>query len=153
VQAFADREGAPPPENYRDWCVQQYGQTLTDEFYDKFTAKYWRMRMEDLATDWLGGRLLPSQLDRVIAGAFRAESEGQAVFNRFRYPERGGFFSFFAEFYENLPLALNERAIEIDTVKQQVTFSSGRCEPYQALASSIPLPELVRITKDLPPAL
>lgn len=153
VQAFAGREGAPPPNNYRQWCLQQYGATLTEQFYERFTAKYWRVRMEDLATDWLGGRLLPSQLERVIEGAFRAEDEGQAVFSRFRYPARGGFFSFFASLYDGLPLTLNERAVEIDTIHQQVMFSSGRRESYTALASSIPLPELVRITKDMPPAL
>jgi protoporphyrinogen oxidase len=149
VQAFA-APSADAPANYRQWCLRQYGPTLTHEFYERFTSKYWRVAMEDLATDWLGGRLLPSQLERVIEGAFRAPSDGQAVFTTFRYPQRGGFFGFFADMYRGLPLQLNQRAVEIDALGRTITFASGIRKSYEAMASSIPLPELVRITKDIP---
>jgi protoporphyrinogen oxidase len=138
------------PAHYRDWCLAQYGTTLTDTFYEAFTAKYWRVPTADLATDWLGGRLLPSVLPRIVRGAFEAVPEQQAAFARFRYPARGGFFGFFAPLYDGLNITCNERAVELDVRRRRVHFASGRCEGYDALASSLPLPELVRITPDAP---
>jgi protoporphyrinogen oxidase len=149
VVAHAQRAQAEPA-HYRAWCLAQYGEYLTQRFYDVFTAKYWRVAAEQLATDWLAGRLLPSMLPRIVQGAFGPADESQAVFARFRYPARGGFFSFFAPLYGGLALHLNERAVEIDARRQRVAFASGRVEHYEALASSIPLPTLVGILKDVP---
>jgi protoporphyrinogen oxidase len=77
-------------------------------------------------------------------------NEQQAVFARFRYPARGGFFRFFERLYDDVNVSCGERAVELDTQRRQVRFSSGRVEPYAAVASSIPLPELVRITPSAP---
>lgn len=149
VRAHAERPEAGPAD-YLAWCRAQYGEYLTEEFYKPFTAKYWRVAMGDLGTDWLGGRLMPSQLDRVVAGAFGVPAPGQAVFARFRYPRAGGFFGFFAPLYDGLPIAYGERAVELDTTRRTVTFASGHKEHYDALASSIPLPDLIAITADAP---
>jgi protoporphyrinogen oxidase len=136
--------------HYRDWCLRNYGRFLTETFYDDFTAKYWRVAADELATDWLGGRLLPAMLPRVIQGAFAPPPESQAVFARFRYPARGGFFRFFAALYEGPEQHYGERAVEIDARRRTVRFASGRTEDYRVLASSIPLPDLVRLIKDAP---
>lgn len=140
----------PESANYREWCLQQYGEYLTQTFYDEFTAKYWRVPAESLATDWLGGRLLPSMLPRIVHGAFTHAPEEQAAFARFRYPARGGFFGFFAPLYRDLKIALGERAVEIDAAQKIIRFASGRVESYDVLASSIPLPDLIRMIRDVP---
>jgi protoporphyrinogen oxidase len=138
------------PTDYHRWCLAQYGKYLTDNFYKLYTEKYWRVSMADLATDWLGGRILPSQLPRILAGAIAAQEEKQAVFARFRYPARGGFFRFFDRLYDDLDVTYNSRAVEVDVRTKNVTFSTGMREPYEFLASSIPLPNLVAIIKDVP---
>jgi protoporphyrinogen oxidase len=141
------------PEDYRAWCLRQYGACLTERFYDVFTAKYWRLPAQELATDWLSGRLLPAQLPRIIRGAFGLPAQEQTVFAQFRYPRHGGFHGFFASLADDLNLVCNERAVELDTTRRRVRFESGRCEHYDWLASSIPLPVLARITRQLPPEL
>jgi protoporphyrinogen oxidase len=159
IRALADLVDAhakpqvPEPKDYLAWCLAQYGEFLTDRFYRKYTAKYWRVAMDELATDWLGGRLLPSQLPRIVQGAFRAQREQQSTFNVFRYPARGGFFGFFEPLYAEIDVRHGERAVEVDAAAKTVTFATGRREPYEYLASSIPLPELIAITKDVPSAL
>jgi protoporphyrinogen oxidase len=76
------------PKNYEEWCRFQYGDFLTENFYRLYTAKYWHVPMAELATDWLGGRLLPSQVETIVAGARGHQEETQAVFRTFRYPRR-----------------------------------------------------------------
>lgn len=139
-----------PATDYRSWCLHQYGKTLTETFYDEFTAKYWRVSGENLATDWLGGRLIPPMLPRIIKGAFMPVPEEQAVFSRFHYPARGGFFQFFAGLYDHTNLICGERAVAIDAARKNARFASGRVESYDALASSIPLPDLVRMIDNAP---
>lgn len=138
------------PANYHEWCLTQYGRFLTEKYYRPYTNKYWRVPMEEMATDWLGGRLLPAQVDRIRAGARAPQKESQAVFARFHYPARGGFFSFFKPLYAGLNIQYGKRAVEIHPERKQVVFQDGATESYQALASSIPLPELVRIVKGVP---
>jgi protoporphyrinogen oxidase len=146
----AQTRSAVEPADYRAWCLAQYGTYLTETFYDEFTAKYWRVPTAELATDWLGGRLLPSQLPRIVRGAFGQPDESQAVFAQFRYPARGGFFGFFEPLYRDLPVHYRERAVEIDPRRRRVAFASGRVEGYETLVSTVPLPKLVGLVKDAP---
>jgi len=136
--------------NYAEWCVNQYGTYLSKYFYREFTEKYWRVHMEELATDWLEGRLLPSEIPNIIRGAFSPQDEKQASFSKFHYPVHGGFFGFFKSLADDIDIQYNERAVEIDVNTNVITFESGRKEHYDVLASSIPLPELVTIIKEPP---
>ncbi len=136
--------------NYLQWCQKQYGNFLTHNFYEVFTQKYWRVEMEQLATDWLGGRLIPSLVPNIIRGAFSSQQEKQTSFNKFYYPKQGGFFAFFESLYSELDIQFNEKAVELDVNKKQITFSSGRKESYDILANSIPLPELINMINPIP---
>ena len=146
----AQAQGAVTPADYGQWCLAQYGRYLTEQFYREYTDKYWRVPMEALATDWLGGRLIPAQRARIVAGAFAALPEEQSAFHRFRYPRAGGFFRFFEPLYRGLDLTLGERAIAVDPRRGMVSFASGRTESYEALASSIPVTELVSMLRAVP---
>lgn len=138
------------PSHYLDWCLQQYGAYLTEHFYADYTRKYWRVPMEELGTDWLKGRLLPSELDRIIAGAVTRQEERQSVFSSFHYPARGGFFAFFKPMYNGVNVTCGEPAVQVDTRRKQVTFASGRKEGYERLVSTMPLTHLVGMLNDVP---
>ncbi len=152
VTAQIERAGFEP-QSYLDWCLNQYGEFLTEKFYALYTAKYWRTPMKELATDWLSGRLLPAQVKRVIAGAVAAQADDQAVFAAFHYPTRGGYFNFFKKLYGDVHVTLNSSAVEIDAEQRIVDFADGSRREYSELVSSIPLPSLVRMIKDAPSSL
>lgn len=140
------------PANYLEWCRFQYGDYLTRNFYAEYTRKYWRVPMEDLATDWLAGRLLPSDVERVKRGAVAAEEEQQPAFARFHYPARGGFFAFLEPLYRGIDVTYNARAVRVDPSRREIHFSDGSRETYEVLASSISLPELVGMIRGAPAA-
>ena len=139
------------PENYEEWCRFQYGDFLLENFYRLYTAKYWHVPMAELATDWLGGRLLPSQVENIVAGARGRQEEKQAVFNRFLYPKRGGFYAMLAHLAEGVDLRLNKRAVRVDTAQRRVVFADGTEEEFGTLVSTLPLPHLVAMAADVPP--
>lgn len=141
---------AQEPSNYLEWCLSQYGEFLTNRFYKEYTAKYWRVPMEELATDWLSGRLLPSQVQRIIAGALASQEEKQSTFSKFHYPARRGFYNFVRPLSEGVNIVYDSRLAMIEPHKRVAHFQEGRREHYEALASSIPLPELVQMVTDAP---
>lgn len=143
-----------PPRNYNEWCRAQYGNYLTDNFYKEYTEKYWRTRMEEMDVDWLSGRLLPSQIERIIHGAIAPLDEKQSVFSTFHYPSGGGFFSFFMKMYEGVDIRLDAKAVEVNPVARTVSFADGNTVSYEQLVSTIPLNTLVNCIKgiDIPDA-
>ena len=145
-EKFRGRE----PRNYEEWCRFQYGDYILENFYRLYTAKYWHVPMAELATDWLGGRLLPSQVANIVAGARGPEEESQAVFRTFRYPRRGGFQAMLAHLSDGVDLRLGKRAVRVDARKRVVAFADGAEEGFEALASTIPLPELVGMISEAP---
>ena len=139
------------PKNYEEWCRFQYGDYLLENFYRLYTAKYWHVPMAELATDWLGGRLLPSQVETILAGARGRQAEPQAVFRTFRYPRSGGFFGLVKHLYAGVDLRLNKRAVRVDAARRRVEFADGAVEDYDTLVATIPLPELAGMVPDAPP--
>lgn len=138
------------PRNYEEWCRFQYGDFLLENFYRLYTAKYWHVPMAELATDWLGGRLLPSQVETILAGARARQEESQAVFRTFRYPRRGGFFGLAAHLYKGIDLHVNKRAMRVDAARRRVEFSDGTAEDYGILVATVPLPALIRMMPEAP---
>jgi len=149
-QAAQEKYRGREPQNYEEWCRFQYGDFLVENFYRLYTAKYWHVPMAELATDWLGGRLLPSQVANIVAGAKGPVEEKQAVFRTFRYPRRGGFFAMLAPLADGVDLHLNQRAARVDAVRRRVGFASGLETDYDVLVSTIPLPDLVGMIPDAP---
>lgn len=138
------------PADYEEWCRRQYGDYLTDNYYSAFTRKYWRRSPSELSTDWLGGRLIPSDLPNVIRGALGEPVDAQASFASFHYPTAGGFFGFFDTMYSSVDVERGHKAVEIDVGRRQIHFSNGAVCGYDDLASSIPLPDLIRMIPDAP---
>lgn len=138
------------PENYDVWCRGQYGDYIADNFYSEYTRKYWRVPMSAMDTDWLAGRLLPSQFQRILHGAIAPLDEKQSVFSSFHYPASGGFFSFFRSMYDDVDVRLNSRLMRLDPIERVLAFADGRRVAYDKLISTIPLNDLIRSMTDVP---
>jgi protoporphyrinogen oxidase len=148
--AAQDHYRGREPQNYEEWCRFQYGDFLVENFYRLYTEKYWHVPMAELATDWLGGRLLPSQVANIVAGAAGHQEEKQAVFRTFRYPKRGGFFAMLERLADGVDVRLNKRAVRVDAEKRIVAFADGTEEAYETLVSTMPLPQLAAMIPSAP---
>jgi protoporphyrinogen oxidase len=138
------------PVDYHEWLLRQYGETLTVEFYEVFTRKYWRHDTHALGVDWLGGRLIPSAIPTIIGGAFASPDPSEVGFNRFHYPRSGGFYAFFGPMFDKISAHTLHEATEIRSVERSISFANGKTAEYEVLVSSIPLPRLISITTDAP---
>ena len=137
-------------KNYRDWCIAHYGIELSQDYYRVFTKKYWRTSMENLSVDWLKGRLIKSDFRDVLNGAFEIKSKDKSVFSYFKYPKKGGFENFFDKEYDYNRIKLNHKVTSIDLNNRIIEFNNEHTESFDTIINSMPLPELVKITKNVP---
>jgi len=138
------------PENYEEWLRYQYGDYFAEKFPMKYTNKYWTYPAKEMSVSWIGNRMHKTTIDEVLFGAMSDNTENAYYTDEMRYPKKGGYKSFFKFMPEYCNIKYNHEAIEIDTNKKTVLFKNGYKTNYEVLISSLPLPELIKIIKDVP---
>jgi protoporphyrinogen oxidase len=147
----AERQGPERPiHNYADWLRASFGATFAETFPMQYARKYHLTTADNMTTDWLGPRVYRPNLEEVLRGALSANSGHTHYVDHFRYPKRGGFDAFLPDFAALGDLRLDHKVIGIDPRARRLTFENGASASYDALASSIPLPELVPMIAGVP---
>jgi protoporphyrinogen oxidase len=149
---FVENRQSPdrPVENYADWLLSSFGRTFAELFPMQYTRKYHLTTADNMSTDWLGPRIYRPSLEEVLRGALSPSSPHNHYITHFRYPTEGGFVSYLKKFIPLGNLKLNHELISLDPRTRQLTFSNGIVARYDAIVSSIPLPDLIRIIRDTP---
>lgn len=137
--------------NYDDWLRASYGDVFTDKFYNIYTKKYWTVDAKEMSTSWTGVRFAKADAKKILLGSYESNDRNDYYAKEMRYPCGGnGYQQFLEPLRQVANVNLEMEAMELDIDKQQVTFSNGTCKKYDKLVSSIPLPELIKITKNVP---
>jgi protoporphyrinogen oxidase len=136
--------------NYADWLYASFGRTFAETFPMQYTRKYHLTTAENMSTDWLGPRIYRPSLEEVLRGALSASAPQIHYITHFRYPSDGGFMSYLRKFVPLGNLKLNHEVVSIDPRKRKLKFSNGIETQYDALVSSVPLPDMIRMIADAP---
>lgn len=150
LSGFVKRNTDMDIKNYKNWLWASYGKEISELFYEVYTKKYWTMDAAELSTTWIGNRLGTPDIEKMLYGAFAAETGMDYYAKEMRYPAMGGFQSFILGMANHAEIAYGKKAVKINIREKKVTFHDGTVCFYEKLASSIPLPELVGITPDVP---
>ncbi len=147
---FINRPHIKNINNYEEWLVAQFGEYFATNFPIKYTLKYWTTEANNLTTDWVGNRFSLPPLDDLLKGSFEEQKENFYYAKEMRYPEKGGYKSFLNYMAKDINIQLNKKATLIDIKRNKIDFSDGSSTYYEKLISSIPLPELINIIKEVP---
>jgi protoporphyrinogen oxidase len=152
ISDFVDERQRPerPINNYADWLLASFGRTFAELFPMQYTRKYHLTTADNMSTDWLGPRIYRPNLEEVLRGALSPSSPNVHYITHFRYPTSGGFVSYLEKFLPLGNLKLNHELVSVDPLNRQLRFSNGSCTSYDALISSVPLPDLISMTKGAP---
>lgn len=147
-------QNSPPISagNFAEWCNAMFGPAITRAFHRPYTRKYWTLEPEELATDWIGTRVFAPNLDEVVDGAMGVRSGGQHHANRFRYPAHGGFEAFTRGLRERLAprIRTGSRIVSLVPEQGELGFEDGLRDRYDAVISTLPLPELIGCIAGVP---
>jgi protoporphyrinogen oxidase len=150
VRCIADlakaRYGAPSEaRTYADWCRAAFGSSFAETFPFAYTRKYWTVAASELGTDWIGKRVYIPAIEDVVRGALAPDNEGRFHYlSTARYPDHGGFQSFMRAIARPEHVECGKRVLEVDPWNRLLRFADGTEAGYEALISTMPLPELVR---------
>lgn len=152
ITDFVEERQAPehPVKNYADWLLASFGRTFADLFPMQYTRKYHLTTAENMSTDWLGPRIYRPSLEEVLRGALSPSAPHVHYITHFRYPSNGGFVSYLKRFVPLGNLKLDHELVSIHPRTRHLTFSNGHIAHYDALISSVPLPELIRMIDGTP---
>jgi protoporphyrinogen oxidase len=152
IKDFVSEHQAPdrPVGNYAEWLQSSFGRTFAELFPMQYTRKYHLTSADNMSTDWLGPRIYRPSLEEVLRGALSPSSPHVHYITHFRYPTEGGFVSYLNKFVPMGTLKLQHEMISLDPRTRQISFSNGAVAHYDALVSSVPLPDLVRMIRGAP---
>ena|SRR5271166_5854582 len=152
IEDFVDERQRPdrPVKNYEDWLLASFGRTFAEFFPMQYTRKYHLTTADNMTTDWLGPRVYRPSLEEVLRGALSPSSPHVHYITHFRYPSKGGFVSYLRKFVPLGNLKLNHELVSIDPRARRLEFSNGLATHYDALISSVPLPDLVPMIRGAP---
>ncbi len=139
-----------PVNNYADWLLSSFGRTFAELFPMQYTRKYHLTTANNMSTDWLGPRIYRPSFEEVLRGAVSPSAPHVHYITHFRYPSEGGFVSYLKKFVPLGNLKPNHELVSLDPRVRQLNFSNGVVATYDALVSSIPLPDLVRMIQGTP---
>lgn len=152
ISDFVKERQAPdqPVKNYAEWLLSSFGQTFAELFPMQYTRKFHLTTADNMSTDWLGPRIYRPSLEEVLRGALSPSSPHTHYITHFRYPTEGGFVSYLKKFIALGKLKLNHKLVSIDPKARRLKFSNGNVADYDALVSSVPLPDLVSMISGAP---
>jgi len=145
-----DPAGQPYPCNYEEWIRRAFGRVFADTFPAVYTRKYWTREPGDLGTDWIGKRVFYPKVEDVAEGAKGPLGRSTYWVNLWRYPSKGGFFSYTHKLAEGARIQYGKKLVSINFQKRRLGFGDGTQATFEALVSTLPLPVLIQCAEDAP---
>jgi protoporphyrinogen oxidase len=139
------------PLNFEDWTMAVFGKGISRFFMLPYNEKLWTIPARELSCEWMGRFVPLTSLDEMVEGALE-DGHGQAGYNpAFHYPVQGGIESLPRSLSQTLPaLICGHEAVEVDLEKRRVIFQNGNTVAFSHLVSTLPLPCLIQICRNLP---
>jgi len=147
-------EGWALPEprlSFERWVYETFGAGIAKHFMVPYNEKVWCVHPRFLTTEWMGRYVPPAPIEEVIEGALTDKVSDEGYNATFRYPRHGGIESVVRALAARAgPVHLGSEAVEIDPRRRRVRFADGQVADYEALVSTLPLPELVARLRGAP---
>ncbi len=153
-----NREGSPGfkagEKNFSDWINDTFGTGIARHFMVPFNTKLWKVPLEEMTSDWVSWLVPRPTLEEIIDGAVGIGKRDMGYNPTFLYPKMGGIGTLpeaFLPYVRNLRLSCSVDSID---VKERIILLQDGIEMrFDKIISTIPLPELMGIIKDLPESL
>ncbi len=138
----------PRPANFREWILAAFGAGIAEAFMLPYNFKVWAFPPEKMNAAWVGERVAPTDINRVLHNLVHQEDDlSWGPNNLFHFPLRGGTGAIWKECARRLPAGKfrwETRIQKIDLEKRLLHTKQGEAIAYDKLISTIPLKELIR---------
>lgn len=141
----------PSPKSFEEHCRVHFGDAISDAFMIPYNEKLWGVHPREISAAWCSRFVPLPRLEDVIAGAVGLNDRELGYNARFSYPRLG-----IGQLSNGLaeavaPIEYERPALAIEAASRTLHLPGGSVR-YDALVSTMPLPALVRLVTDAPPA-
>ncbi len=148
VYDFILSQQGEEPDNFRDWLIWNFGQTIADYYMLPYNRKIWSYPLEEMETKWMQGKMpLPEKKDIIRSLLLKDPSERKMPHSTYYYPIEGGIQSMIRAISEGLNIKLNTPVEKLEQIDGK-WYVNGE-GAYDRVVSTIPLPVLSE-TMELP---
>lgn len=146
-----DTSSKPAAENFKEWILDQFGTGIAKHFMVPYNLKLWTIPLEEMSLEWLNPFIPRPNITEVIKGALIERHSNLGYNVQFYYPNQGGIESLIQAFLSNLSsIFTSYEAEKVDLSASSIYFKNGKKVDYERLVSTIPLPELIKISQPIP---
>ena len=141
------------PENFEEWVYATFGEGIAKHFMIPFNWKCWAIDLKKMSIGWIKDRVLQPKLEEVIHGALTEQRKGFGPNSEFWYPKEGGIEALprgFLAYLDPARIHLNTEIVAIEPGRKRIRTASREEIPYDHLISTLPLPSLVDLIRDVP---
>lgn len=170
IKAWAQREfseartkshaGDPPnlgneeklnQSNFQQWVVENFGHGIARHFFLPYNQKLWRRPLVELSSSWASAMIPLPDLKGTLLGYFGRGCDGYGYNPTFYYPKADGIDLLPRAFLKKVKnIKLRTEVVKIYPERKEVRLGDGSIARYDALVSTVPLPELARMVEGLP---
>ena len=148
------KTSGPPPANFDDYLERRFGPGVCRRFLRPYNQKLWGEDLTRLAVEWAGERVAGPAGSReqfVSDGGRRTPLQDDT---HVAYPAHGGFGAILDALARQVPrLRLGQEVAQIDPRRRQLVTGRGHVVSWRHIVSTLPLPHLLRLLPDVPPAI
>ncbi len=140
------------PTNFEEYCLRHFGAGISRHFMIPYNERLWGTSPRDITAAWCARFVPRPNLEQVIAGAVGAGPPELGYNISFRYPKAGGIETFTRALQTRMAggqVHTSSTPDVVDWRRKQIEVGGERIS-YEALVSTIPLPELLRRMPELP---
>ncbi len=154
VQAYVARAtgSAPKPTNFREWMYYRFGKGITEAYLLPYNEKIWKTPAEEMGIEWVEGRVPDPPLEDVLKSSLGITTEGYTHQLHFLYPREGGVESLIRGLLPHVPKVVPR--FRVTSVRRKgdawLVGDGHAIREYDALVSTIPIPELAASLEDAP---
>lgn len=138
-------------DNFEEFLVQRFGQTLYDIYFKPYNEKIWRRRLNDVPITWLEGKLPMPTVEEIIYNNFKQVEEKSFVHSSFWYEKNNGSQFIIDRLSHGLSIKCNADVCEIERMPDgtwQVCAGAG-CESFDYVVFCGNIKQLPTLLKNL----
>jgi protoporphyrinogen oxidase len=142
---------ASAPLNFEEFCLAHFGAGISRHFMLPYNARLWGVSPSEITSAWCQRFVPLPKLEDVVAGAVGLNDRELGYNANFVYPRQG---------IGELPRAMLRElgAVELSRAPRSIAVAQRVLEfddervPFDVLLSTIPLPTLIGLCDEVPPA-
>jgi len=141
-------------KNFLSWIKANLGEGIAKHFMVPYNEKFWNFPLKRMASSSWTDKFIPQvYLYDIITGFFGKPDADLGYNSFFWYPKKGGIGKLALAFEKKAGhVQKNSPVSAIDFRKKEITVN-GRQDKFDRLVLTIPLPELLKIARAVPPQL